>query len=121
MWENSPEVIAIMDEGFKKLTRDEVYESLKACGTISVEKVQHSIDVITDPQAIANEFVYEWTDPNGKKIMHPATPIHMGDESPVVLSYGPKIGEHTIEIMKMLGYSDVTIQDYIDRNLVIAS
>lgn len=119
MWENSPEVISVMDEGFKKLTRDEAYESLKTCGTIAVEKVQHSIDVIADPQVLANEFVFEWTDPDGKKIMHPATPIRMGDESPAELAYGPKLGEHSVEVMKMLGYSDETIKDYIDRNLIL--
>ena len=119
MWENSPEVISVMDEGFKKLTRDEAYESLKTCGTIAVEKVQHSIDVIADPQVLANEFVFEWTDSDGKKIMHPATPIRMGDESPAELAYGPKLGEHSVEVMKMLGYSDETIKDYIDRNLIL--
>lgn len=119
MWEKAPEVIKILDEGFKKLTRDEAYESLKSCGTIAVEKVRHSVEVASDPQAIANEFVYEWTDPEGKKIMHPATPIRMGDDHPAKIAYGPKLGEHTVEIMKMLGYSDETIKDYIDRKVVL--
>lgn len=120
MWDNAPEVIAIMDQGFKNLTRDEAFDRLKACGTISVEKVQHSVDVIADPQALANDFVFEWTDPDGKKIMHPATPIRMGDDKPADVPYGPRLGEHTVEVMKMLGYSSETIQDYINRELVLS-
>jgi crotonobetainyl-CoA:carnitine CoA-transferase CaiB-like acyl-CoA transferase len=120
MREHSPAVIDILDEGFKKLTQEEVYQGLKACGTISVEKVQHSIDVTADPQALENGFVVEWTDPNGKKIMHPATPVRIGDEIPAEVFHGPKLGEHTVEVMKMLGYKDNVIQDYIDRNIVVS-
>ena len=120
MWENAPEVIKILDEGFQKLTQDEAYQGLRACGTIAVEKVQHSIDVASDPQAIANEFVVPWTDPEGNTVMHPVTPLRVGDEAPPELFYGPRLGEHTIEVMQMLGYSNETIQDYIQKGIVLA-
>lgn len=119
MFENSPPVIAALDEGFKKLTWKEAAAKLGECGTIAVEHAQHSIEVTTDPQAIANEFVYEWTSPEGKKLMHPATPIHVGDESPTHLTRGPRLGEHTEEVMKMLGYSNEEIKDHIARGVVV--
>lgn len=119
MWENAPAIIEILDEGFKQITRDQAYDALSACGTISVEKAQHSVEVATDPQAIENNFVVEWTDPDGKKIMHPVTPVRIGDHEPPELYYGPKLGEHTEEVMKMLGYSDDAIQDYIAREIVL--
>jgi crotonobetainyl-CoA:carnitine CoA-transferase CaiB-like acyl-CoA transferase len=119
-FEKSPPIIAALDEGFKKLTVDEAFNALKACGTISVEKVQHSIDVVSDPQAIENEFVFEWTDPDGKTVMHPATPVKIGDEAHVDFGHGPGLGEHTVEIMKMLGYSNKAIRDYVERKIVIA-
>lgn len=119
-WEHAAEVTAIFDKAFKKHTRDEVYEALKECGTISVEKASHSIDVTKDEQAIENGFVVPWTDTDGKEIMHPTTPLRFGDNTPAPVLYGPKLGEHTKEIMKMLGYSDDKIQEYIDSNIVVA-
>ena len=119
-WEHAAEVTAIFDEAFKNHTRDEVYEALKECGTISVEKASHSIDVTKDEQAIENGFVVPWTDTDGKEIMHPTTPLRFGDNTPAPVLYGPKLGEHTKEIMKMLGYSDDKIQEYIDSNIVVA-
>lgn len=119
-WEHAEEVTAIFDEAFKRFTRDEVYEGLKACGTISVEKASHSIDVTRDQQAIENGFVVPWTDTEGKEIMHPTTPVRFGDYSPAPALYGPKLGEHTVEVMKMLGHTEDEIQSYIEKGIVIA-
>lgn len=118
MWDHAAEVIELLDEGFAKLTQQEAYDALIACGTISVEKVQHSADVASDPQAIANQFVYPWADPSGKTIMHPATPVRIGDYEPAKISRGPGMGEHTEEIMALLGYSEQEILDYERRNIV---
>ena len=52
--------------------------------------------------------------------MHPVTPLRVGDEAPPELFYGPRLGEHTIEVMQMLGYSNETIQDYIQKGIVLA-
>lgn len=120
MYDNSPPVIAALDEGFKKMTCEEAISGLLACGTIAVQKVQHSIDVASDPQAFANDMVFEWTDRDGKKIMMPATPVAFNDETPK-FTFGPELGEHTVEVMKMLGYSDDVIQDYIKRRIVVSN
>lgn len=117
-WEHAAEVTAILDEAFSHFTRDEVYEGLSECGTIAVEKASHSIDVTKDEQAIANEFVVEWTDTSGNQIMHPTTPVRIGDNKPAPVLYGPKFGEHTVEIMKELGYTEEQIKDYADRDIV---
>lgn len=119
-WEHAEEVTAIFDEAFKKFTRDEVYEGLKECGTISIEKASHSIDVTKDEQAIANGFVKPFTYRDGRKIMHPTTPLRFGDNEPAELLHGPLLGEHTKEVMEMLGYSKEEIADYIGRKIVIA-
>ena len=120
MYEHAPEVIAALDEGFRKLTSDEAIAGLKACGKIAVTKCQHSIDVASDPQAIEDEQVYPWTDKDGKTIMMPATPLRFGDEEPAKIGLGPELGENTVEVMRMLGYTEEQIQDYIDRKIVIA-
>lgn len=119
-WEHAEEVTAIFDEAFAKHTREEVYNELKKCGTISIELASHSLDVAKDEQAIINGYVKPWKDTEGKTIMHPTTPLKFGDNESADPLYGPKLGEHTKEIMAMLGYTDEQITDYIDRGLVKA-
>lgn len=119
-WEYAPEVTAIMDEAFSHFTAKEVYEGLKACGTISIEIASHSIDTCHDEQAIINGIMRPFIDSNGKQIMHPTTPLRFGDNEPAELQHGPKLGEHTVEVMKLLGYDDDQVKDYIDRKIVIA-
>ncbi len=119
-WEHAAEVTAIFDEAFKNFTRDEIYEGLKACGTISIEKASHSIDVTKDEQALINGFLKPFVDTEGKTIMHPTTPVKIGNNDSADPLYGPKLGEHTVEIMQMLGYSDDEIKNYVDNKIVIA-
>lgn len=122
-YEKAPAVVAALDEGFKKFTRDEVIDALSACGTIAVEKVMHSIDLVTYPQAVENEMLVptEELSPDGKPIMIPTSPLKFGDEHPAEYIPGPKLGDSTVAVMKMLGYSDADIQDQIDRGIFIAA
>ena len=123
MNENAPAVVAALDEGFKKFTRDEVVEALRTCGTIATEYVMHSHDLVTYPQALANEMLVETEEltPDGKRVMIPTTPLKFGDEHPAEYKPGPALGGNTVEVMKMLGYSDADIQDQIDRGIFIAA
>jgi crotonobetainyl-CoA:carnitine CoA-transferase CaiB-like acyl-CoA transferase len=122
MYDRAPAVVAALDEGFKKFSRQQVVDALKTCGTIAVEEVRHSNELLADSQALANEMLVESSDvtQDGKRVMIPATPLKIGDETPVEYLPGPRLGEHTVEVMKMLGYSDETIKSYYDRRIVIA-
>jgi len=120
MYENAPAVVAALDAGFKKFTRDEVYQGLRSCGKIAVEKVQHSIDVCSDPQVIANKIIVDWTDADGNLVRMPTTPLRIGDDEPAEFHAGPQLGSFTTELMRRLGYTNEQIQQYIDRKIVIA-
>lgn len=124
MYENAPEVVRILDEGFKQHTRDEVVSALTACGTIACEKVLNSIDLITYPQALENELLVESDiarNEEGKPILIPTQPLRFGDEHPSAFSRGPKLGENTVEIMKMLGYDDAYIADCIEKGIFVSA
>ncbi len=123
MYENSAEVVAALDEGFRKFTREEVLQALTSCGTISAEPVQHSKDLLTDPQVLDNEMLIE-TDKEtkeGKKVMIPAMPLRFDDDHPAEYRPDPKLGEHSVEVMNMLGYDESTIKDYIERGIFVSS
>lgn len=123
MNENSAAVVAALDAGFKKFTRDEAIKALRSCGTIATEVVMHSIDVVTYPQALANEMLVETEalTPDSKKVMIPTTPLKFGDEHPAAYQPGPELGENTVEVMQMLGYPDNVIRDYIEKGVFIAA
>jgi len=122
MYEKSAEVVAVLDEGFKKFTREEVIEALTACGTIAAAPVLNSIDLVSDPQVLENEMLVESSDvsKDGKSIMIPVTPLRFGDEHPAEYLPGPGLGENTVEVLKMLGYEDDVIKDYIERGIFVA-
>lgn len=123
MYEHAAEVVALLDEGFRKYTREEVVNALNACGTIATEYVMNSIDLVTYPQALENEMLVASDDtaPNGQAVLIPTSPLKFGDEHPADYRRGPKLGEDTVETLKMLGYTDDTIRDYIDRKIFIAA
>ncbi len=120
MGEYAPPVTRALTEGFKEYTSQEVYEALLACGTIAVSKVQHSKDVATDPQAIANGMVFPVRDLDGKEIMMPSTPLRFGDNEPATYTEAVKFGADTKETLRELGYGEEKIRELIDKGIVYA-
>lgn len=122
MYERSAEVVAALDEGFKKFTRDEVIEALTSCGIIAVAPVLNSVDLLEDPQILANEMLIESDkmSRDGRKIKIPVSPVRFEDEHPAEYLPGPELGENTVEMLEMLGYREDTIKDYIDRGIFVA-
>lgn len=120
MGAGAPPITKAITEGFKKHTSDEVLKALLACGTISVSKVQHSADVATDPQAVANEMVFPMTDADGREVMMPSSPLRFGDNKAARYEQPEKFGASTKETLKMVGYTDEQIQNLIKEGVVYA-
>ena len=119
MFEHAPALTAILDEAFKKFTRDELVEKLRACPTIAVEKVYSSLETISDPQALANGYFFKHTLSNGVEAMMPAVPFCIGDDVSEEGLGGklPRLGEDTAEILDMLGFSKTEIDDMVAKNV----
>lgn len=114
------EINVALAEGFKKHTSQEAYDTLFACGTIAVSKVQHSKDVPKDEQALVNEMVFPYKDADGKEVMMPATPLRFGDNKAARYEQPDRFGTHTKEMLRTLGYSDEKIKEFIDKKVVYA-
>ncbi len=114
---NAVELIKILDGEFAKFTQNEMVEKLTVAD-IAHERIQHIKDVVTDEQAIANNYVYEFTSRNGEKTMLAATPIKFGNIEVNMSCDAPLIGEHSDEILRELGYSDETISELIESGTV---
>ena len=123
MYENAPKFVKILDEAFGKMTRDEAVRRLNAIDA-PVDIVQSTEDLLTDQQVLDNKYIFkrEATVPPAegqKDIWIPASPVKIGgvDDGTEITCRGPKLGEHSVEILKEYGYSDEKIQEMIAKGV----
>lgn len=104
----SAEMVKIFDKEFEKYTQDECVALLKGAD-IAHARINHAADMLKDPQAIENKYIVEVTHPGGEKTMCAMPPAKI-DTIDVDMKYGsPLCGEHTMEVLAELGYSDAEI------------
>ncbi|MGF6907453.1 CaiB/BaiF CoA transferase family protein [Fusobacterium sp. PH5-44] len=117
---NAPELIKILDNEFIKYTRPEVINMLTKAD-IAHERIQHIKEVLEDAQAIENNYIHEFKNRNGEKTMMAMTPIKFGNIEVNITSDAPLVGEHSIEILKEMGYDSVTIENLIKDQIVVVN
>lgn len=125
MYEKAPELVAILDEAFGKMTQDEAVAAMNACDA-PVSRVQSTEDLLSDPQVLANKYIYSLEatappSPEKREIMVPASPIKFNtvDSGTVGQHKGPRLGEHSVQVLKEYGYSDWEIQALLDKKVLI--
>jgi len=125
MFDKAPELVRILDEAFGKMTQDEAIAALNAIDA-PVAKVQSTKDLLTDPQVLANKYIYklEATVPpseDQREIVVPASPLKFNFEDSGVIGQtrGPRIGEHSREILGEYGFSKEEIDQMFDDKIVV--
>jgi len=107
--DHAAEITAMFDKAFASFTRDEVAARLTA-EEIAWAPAQTLADVAADPQVHAAGGIVQTPGKDGAgSFASPAAParFHGVDDGPK--GPGPKLGEHTREILETLGYSDADI------------
>lgn len=94
---------SIMDEAFAKYTQAEMVEKLLAAD-IAHEKIQHVQEVLSDAQAIENNYIYEFENRDHSKNMM-MSPIKFNTIDVRIDKDAPFIGEHNDEVLLELGYT----------------
>ena len=117
------ELVKILEEAFAKYTSDEAIAALSAVD-VAAEKCVGYIGKCSDPQAIANDYVFDWTLSSGRyegrTIKLVATPIAFnGENCASDYKRAPRLGEHTVEAMKSVGYTDEEIRELAEKNIVV--
>ena len=107
--ENCPELVAIFDKVFATRTRDEWMEIFRKY-KLMFSPVQRLKEVLTDPQALINDYVVDFQVPSADKVKIPGYPVHFSKNWAGTRSIAPTLGEHTDQIMRQLGYTDEEIQ-----------
>jgi len=108
---NSEKVIPVMERAFLQKPAAEWLKLFKeadiVCGILN-----HMSDALVNEQAVANEFVQEYTCHNGEKCLMPCPPVRLASQPLPKSGYTPLAGEDTVEVLERMGYSAQDI-DYM--------
>ena len=110
-------VIERFEKIFATKTAKEWYDLFSAEG-LCCEILATYEDVLTDPQAIANDFVYKMKYDNGKESTLVRTCLRSERMGTPEFKRGPMLGEHTVSILKEAGYSEEEIEKYLSEGII---
>ncbi len=99
-----------VSERIKSQTREywvKKFEGIDVC----LEPVLTFAEAIESEHVKSRELIVEVPGPDGIKVRQPAMPIKFSDYSPDYSQCGCALGEHNVEIMKSIGYTDSQIAE----------
>ncbi len=105
---HSGELIRILDRKFASRDRDEWLRHLNEAGLICTP-VQSPMEVTKDPQALANHYFIDVDHPEVGRMRQVGFPWDFSDTPASWRMEAPKLGQHTGEILKDLGFSEEQI------------
>ena len=109
--DNIEELVEIFDKVFATKPRDTWVAILQKNG-LMFTPVHHIRDVQTDPQALANGFVVPFQHPMLGQINIPGYPVEFSACKAGTSSSAPRLGEHTDEILRHMGYAAEDIAQF---------
>lgn len=107
------EQVRIMDEIFATKTYAE-WAEIMTKADIAFEKAQHFTEVVQDPQALENEYVFYHEYPNGKKAPFAHSPAAFASCSWPAFQPAKLTGADTEDILREMGYQEEEIRALLD-------
>ena len=106
---NQAELIGLLDEIFQTRTSEEwmkifVDKGLMFCPVLHVTEIQN------DPQALDNQYMVDFQDPEIGSFRVAGYPVHFSANSAGTRCLAPSLGQHTTDVIQELGYADEEIE-----------
>ena len=111
------EVIKVIESAFLTKTADEWFRimsehDLPCTPILSLDEVSR------DPQARSRQMILEKEPSGSSRVPYVGNPCKISDLGQIELSPSPKLGEHSAEILREIGYSNSTIQNFIESGVI---
>lgn len=117
-YENNVALISLLDEILATKTREEWGDPFDKNGVIWAP-IQTVAEVITDPQALENDFFVKVDHPTEGQIELIASPVKFSTTPATVRSPAPELGQHTEEVLLELGYTWDDIAKLKEEEVII--
>lgn len=115
--EHLSELAPLFDEAFGKMSTRQVTEAFTELDVVC-EMLSNPKDVVSDEQAWTNDYLFRAEMENGREVVLPTSPIRFENSGVKDFSLAPGLGEHTVGILKEMGYSDAEIGAFIKNGTV---
>lgn len=91
---------------------------------ISAELCRGIKDTLNDPQALENDYLFDWTLSSGVKagqtVKLPASPVTFNGENNVKdFTRAPHLGEHTLEVLRSVGYTEEKVRAMAENKVTV--
>ncbi len=116
--EHRQELMPLLEEAFASRTYAEWDKRLKE-NNLMYGPILSPIDVITDPQALANDFFAEVEQPDAGRMKLINMPTKFCQDPASIKSATPLLGQHTEEILLGLGYSSKDIPKLRNERVIL--
>ena len=110
-------IIPIINTLFKQYTKQDLMEKLEQTG-LPFAPISKPEDLFEDPHLNESGGLLDIDLPQGGQTKLPALPIQMKGNRFGVEHQVPKLGEHTREVLKELGFDDVLINQMVEELVV---
>jgi len=116
--ENCQELIHIIDEVIAGKTVEE-WEKIFRENNVLVGRAQTPVEVVKDPQALANDFFAKVMHPEAGELKLVATPVKFHQNPAKVKTTAPEIGQHTEEILLEAGFTWENISQLKEQGVIL--
>ena len=119
-YENRRELVELLDAHFLTRTSAEWEESLRGNSDIIWERVQRNLDLPSDPQVVANDYIVQYNHPAIGLSNWLQTPVNYSNTPLSTMKMAPALGENTEEtLVDLLGYTWDDIVALKDKNVIL--
>ncbi|KFI38221.1 hypothetical protein HY02_05495 [Peptococcaceae bacterium SCADC1_2_3] len=114
---NRAELIPLVQETLSKYSSIELKEMIDSVG-IPCARVMTVGQVIEDPHVKERGVVVELDDPVLGKVKVPGITLRLSDTPGQIKRSTPRIGEHSVEILKEAGFKEEEIENFINKKVI---